>query len=79
MRSLMTLGFLISLTACAGAAPMHAMHARHRVVAHHGRVVSLGDFVIPREAYASAPPQIRYDDTPSYDDPSKLGGQPPSM
>ncbi len=79
MRSLLTVGFLISLTACSSAAPIHGIHTRHRAVAHHGRVVSLGDFVITREAYASARPPIYYDDTPSYDDPSKFGGQPPSM
>ena len=75
MRSLMTVGFLIWLTACASAAPIHGAHARHRAVAHHGPVVSPGDFVIPREAYAAPPPPISFNDTPSYNDPSKFGGQ----
>ncbi|MEH2487582.1 hypothetical protein V1280_003521 [Bradyrhizobium sp. AZCC 2230] len=75
MRSLLTVGFLMSLTACASAAPIHGTHARHRAVAHHGPVVSLGDFVMPRGAYAGPRPPISYNDTPSYDDPSKFGGQ----
>ncbi|WP_164988427.1 hypothetical protein [Bradyrhizobium betae] len=75
MRSLLTVGFLISLTACASAAPIHGKHGRHRPVAHHGPVVSLGDYVIPRAAYAGSRPPVYDDDTPSYNDPSKFGGQ----
>lgn len=75
MRTLLTVSFLISLIACASAAPMHGTHTRHRVVAHHGQTVSLGDFAIPREAYAAPRPPISYNDTPSYNDPSKFGGQ----
>ena len=75
MRSLLTLGLLISLTAYASAATIHGPHTRHRAVAHHGQVVSSGDFVVPREAYAAPRPPIYYNDTPSYNDPSKLGGQ----
>jgi hypothetical protein len=75
MRSLLTVGFLISLTAYAGAAPIHGTHTRHRSVAHRGQVVSLGDFAIPRGAYAGPRPPIHYNDTPSYNDPSKFGGQ----
>jgi hypothetical protein len=74
MRTLLTAGFLISLTACASAAPMHGIHTRHRVVAHHGQAVSLGDFAVPRDAYAAPRPPV-YNDTPSYNDPSKFGGQ----
>lgn len=75
MRTLLTVGFLISLTACASAAPLHDIHARHRVVAHHRQAISLGEFAIPRAAYAAPRPQIYYNDTPSYNDPSKFGGQ----
>jgi hypothetical protein len=75
MRTLLTVGFLISLTTCASAAPLHDTHTRHRVVAHHRRALSLGDFAIPRAAYAASRPPIYYNDTPSYDDPSKFGGQ----
>lgn len=75
MRTLLTLGFLISLTACASAAPIHNTHTRHRLVAHHRQAVSLGDFAVPREAYAGPRPQTYHNDTPSYNDPSKFGGQ----
>jgi hypothetical protein len=74
MRTLLTVGFLISLTACASAAPIRGTHT-HRVVAHHGQAVSLGDFAVPREAYAAPRPPINFNDTPSYNDPSKFGGQ----
>lgn len=74
MRTLLAAGLLISLTACASAAPMHDTHTRHRVT-HHRQAVSLGDFAIPREAYAAARPPIYFNDTPSYNDPSKFGGQ----
>ncbi len=75
MRTLLTVSILISLTACASAAPMHGTHTRHRIVAHHGHAVSLGDFVVPREAYATPRSPIYDNDTPSYNDPSKFGGQ----
>jgi hypothetical protein len=75
MRALLTAGFLMSLTACASAVPIHGRQARHRAVIHHGPVVSLGDLVIPRGAYAGPRPPISFNDTPSYDDPSKFGGQ----
>lgn len=74
MRSLLTVAVLLSLTAYAGAATIHGAYTRHRVAAHHGQVVSLGDFAVPREAYAAVRPPISYD-TPSYNDPSKFGGQ----
>jgi len=44
-------------------------------VAHHRQAASLGDFAIPRDAYAASRPPIYYNDTPSYNDPSKFGGQ----
>lgn len=75
MRTLLTVGFLISLTACASAAPIHNTHTRRRLVAHHRQAVSLGDFAVPREAYAGPRPQTYHNDTPSYNDPSKFGGQ----
>jgi hypothetical protein len=74
MRALLAVGFLISLTACASAAPLHGTHTRHLAITHHGQT-----FTVPRESYAAVRPQTYYDDTPSYDDLSKLGGQPPSM
>ena len=62
MRSLLALGLLITLYASASAATVH--HSRHHVI------------VRPSEswAYAAPRPPIHYDDNPSYDDPSKFGG-----
>jgi hypothetical protein len=62
MRPFLALGLLITLCASASAATVH--HARHHVLVHP----SLG------WAYAAPRPQVHYDDTPSYDDPSKYGG-----
>lgn len=74
MRALLTVGFLIALVACASAAPLHRAHSRPGVVGYHERA-GLGHFVFPREAYAAPRPPIYFDDTPSYNDPSKFGGQ----
>jgi hypothetical protein len=62
MRSFLAIGLLITLCASASAATVH--HARERVI------------VRPSEAWAYAAPRppIHYDDTPSYNDPSKYGG-----
>jgi hypothetical protein len=62
MRSFLALGLLITLCASASAATMH--HSRHHVI------------VRPSQgwAYAAPRPPIHYDDTPSYNDPSKFGG-----
>ncbi len=61
MRFFLALGLLITLCASASAATVH--HSRHHVIVH-----SQG------WAYAAPRPPIDYDDTPSYDDPSKFGG-----
>jgi hypothetical protein len=63
MRSFLALGLLITLCASASAAMMH--HSRH--------VPSQG-YAVPGWAYAAPRSPIHYDDTPSYDDPSKYGG-----
>jgi hypothetical protein len=62
MRSFLALGLLITLCASASAATVH--HSRHYVI------------VRPSQswAYAASRPPAHYDDTPSYDDPSKFGG-----
>jgi hypothetical protein len=62
MRSLLALGLLITLCASASAATVH--HSRHRVIVHPSQAW----------AYAAPRPPINYDDSPSYDDPSKFGG-----
>jgi hypothetical protein len=62
MRYFLALGLSITLCASASAATVH--HSR--------------DYVIVRPsqgwAYAAPPPPVHYDDTPSYNDPSKFGG-----
>jgi hypothetical protein len=66
MRSFLVLGLLITLCASASAATVH--HSRH-VIVHpsHG-------YAVPGSAYAAPRPPVHYDDTPSYNDPSKFGG-----
>jgi hypothetical protein len=70
MRSLLALGLLMTLCASASAATVH--HPRHQVIARSSEGF-LG-YAVPRWAYAAARPAVHYDDTPSYDDPSKFGG-----
>jgi DNA-binding transcriptional LysR family regulator len=66
MRSFLALGLLITLCASASAATMH--HSRHVIVRPAQGHAVLGS------AYAAVQPPIHYDDNPSYDDPSKFGG-----
>ena len=66
MRSFLALGLLITLCASASAATMH--HSRHVIVR------SSQGYAVPGWTYAAPQPLIHYDDTPSYDDPSKFGG-----
>ena len=66
MRSFLALGLLITLCASASAATMH--HSRHVIVR------SSQGYAVPGWAYAAPQPLIHYDETPSYDDPSKFGG-----
>jgi hypothetical protein len=62
MRTFLALGLLITLCASASAATLH--HPRYHVIVHP----DLG------WAYAAPRPAVHYDDTPSYNDPSKWGG-----
>ena len=73
MRSLLSLGLLLALCASASAATVH--HPRHDLIARSGEAF-LG-YAVPRSASAAAGPTVRHDDTPSYDDPSKFGGEAP--
>jgi hypothetical protein len=66
MRSFLAFGLLITLCASASAATIR--HSRQAIVRP-----SQG-YAAPSSAYAAVRPPIRYDDTPSYDDPSKFGG-----
>jgi hypothetical protein len=68
MRSVLALGLLIALCGSANAAKVH----------HHFKSRE----AILRNSHAAIPPRflappIRYDDTPSYNDPSKWGGGAP--
>jgi hypothetical protein len=66
MRIFLALGLLVTLRASASAATAH--HSRH-VIVRPGQY-----YVVPDRAYAAVRPPVHYDDTPSYDDPSKFGG-----
>ena len=66
MRSVLALGLLIALCTSANAARVHHSKPRHVIVRH-----SQG--VTPRFVVAPA----KYDDTPSYNDPSEFGGGAP--
>lgn len=62
MRSLLAFGLLITLCASASAATVR--HSQHHFLIRHSYGWA--------DAVARAP--MHYDDTPSYDDPSKFGG-----
>jgi hypothetical protein len=82
MRVVLALGLLLALCASADAARAHHSKSRH-VIIHEGRAFPWGS-AVPGWAYAplgsplyrsyAAPRPDPYDDTPSYDDPSKFGG-----
>lgn len=73
MRSALALGLLMALSASADASTVH--HARIRY--HHHvflpRGVTSSFAAVPNWTYRPPRPSLHYDDTPSYDDPSKLG------
>jgi hypothetical protein len=61
MRFFLALGLLITLCASSSAATVH--HSRHGVI------------VDPSQGWSYAsPPPVDYGDIPSYNDPSKFGG-----
>jgi hypothetical protein len=68
MRSFLALGLLITLCASASAATVHHSDPRHVIVRPSQ------DYAVPGWAYAAPRPPVHYDDTPSYNDPSKFGG-----
>ena len=67
MRSFLALGLLITL--CAPASAAWEQHSRHHVIVRHSQ-----GYAVPGWAYAAPRPPLHYDDTPSYNDPSKFGG-----
>jgi hypothetical protein len=72
MRSILVLSLFMTLCASANAATLHHHRARHHVVLPAGVASSFA--AVPRSAYAPLRPTDPYDDTPSYNDPSKFGG-----
>jgi hypothetical protein len=79
MRFVLALGLLLAVCASADAARLHHSKSRH-VIVREGRAFPWGAAVrgwpLGSPAYRSyaAPRPAPYDDTPSYDDPSKFGG-----
>jgi hypothetical protein len=73
MRSILVLGLLMTLCASANAATLHHHRTRHHVVLPPGVASSFA--AVPRWTYAPPSPAVHYDDTPSYNDPSKSGGE----
>jgi hypothetical protein len=63
MRFVLALGLLVGLCASAHAATVHHSKPRHVIVRHSQGATPR--FVVP---------PARYNDTPSYNDPSKFGG-----
>jgi hypothetical protein len=73
MRSVLALGLLIALCASANATTVHRSKLRHLIVRPY-QGLTLGH-AASSWAYAPSRPAVHYDDTPSYNDPSKFGGQ----
>ncbi len=73
MHSALALGLLIALSASADAATVHQSRVHHHhVVLPAGAASSFA--AVRRQAYPQPWPPVHYNDIPSYDDPSKLGG-----
>ena len=82
MRVVLALGLLLALCASADAARAHHAGSRH-VIIRQGHAFPWGSAVrgwsyaplgSPLYGSYAAPRPDPYDDTPSYDDPSKFGG-----
>jgi hypothetical protein len=77
MRSILVLCLLIPLCAAANAATLHHHRTRHNVIIRPNVASSFAaipGFAYPGFAYRPPPPVVHYEDTPTYDDPSKFGG-----
>jgi hypothetical protein len=72
MRSFLALSMLMTLCASASAATVHHTITRHHVIVRPSQ--GFQGYAGPGWASAAPPPAIHYDDTPSYNDPSKFGG-----
>jgi hypothetical protein len=60
---------LITLSASASAATVHRHFEPRHVIIHPGPL-----YTVPGWAFEGLRPPMHYDDTPSYNDPSKFGG-----
>jgi hypothetical protein len=78
LASVFALGLFITFCASADAATVHHPKRRH-VIVHPDEGVNFDGLNIGPAAsswaYAPARPPVHYDDTPSYNDPSKFGGE----
>jgi hypothetical protein len=72
MRSFLVLGLLMTMCASANAATVHHHRTRHHVIIRPSVASSFA--AVPGFAYTPPPPVVHYEDTPTYDDPSKFGG-----
>jgi hypothetical protein len=71
LAPLLTSACIYGAATPARAETVHHSNLRH--VVHLNRGLTLGP-AVSGWAYAPPRPPIHYDDTPSYDDPSKFGG-----
>jgi len=74
MRSVLVLGLLVATCAAAGAVSLHHSNARHHASVRHAYGAIPRFVVAPGRAIDPRFPPVLQDQTPSYDDPSKLGG-----
>jgi hypothetical protein len=72
MRSFFALSLLMILCASASAATVRHTIPRHHAIVRPGQ--GFPGYAVPGWAYAAPRPTVHYDDTPSYNDPSKSGG-----
>jgi hypothetical protein len=69
MRAFLALVLLVTLSASASAATVHHHFEPRHIIVPPGPF-----YAVPGWAYEAPRPPVHYDDTPSYNDPSKFGG-----
>ncbi|MCA6106761.1 hypothetical protein [Bradyrhizobium cenepequi] len=69
MRTFLAFGLLIALSASANAKTVHHHHEPRHVIVRPAPF-----YAAPGWEFAAPRPPVHYDDTPSYNDPSKFGG-----
>ena len=65
---------VLSALAIVPAAFAQKHHHTHNTLRYVGIARSTQRILIMRRSYLAARPTVHYDDTPSYDDPSRFGG-----